>query len=74
MRESIAEADARFCADCCCTWTGSGCNKQDYSPHPGQCGMDVDYKIGVILRDQHQGKKWAIEYMAKLKAIKQAKT
>ena len=35
--------------------------------------MDVEYKIGVILREQHQGKKWAGEYMARLKAIKPAK-
>jgi hypothetical protein len=66
MRERIEDVDTRFCADCCATWYADRCNKQDYSPHPGMCGLDMKAKMAIMKRNRHSGKKWVPEYMARL--------
>ena len=71
MRERTQDADQRYCALLCCTWTGTHCGMTHFSGIEwGYCGMTVDYKLNV-LRREHGGTRsqtWFAEYAAKLQA------
>jgi len=63
MRESIKQADVRYCRDCCTMWSRA---HDACRVNHGTCALTPEHKLKFMARERHRLKSWTDEYGAVL--------